>query len=120
MLSAFHTDRVSPYYIDHMTMYVHIMCCSVLRDLLKLCISSSELHMTYAVFCSCLMNARVICSVVNGFGLLSDIILYNYIAKESYIIVWCLFLKINRSDDNLYNQSVVHTRHITRIIIYMD
>ena len=42
-------QRVSPYYIDHMTMYVHIMCCSVLWDLLKLCISSSELHMTYAV-----------------------------------------------------------------------
>ena len=51
--------------------------------------------------------------------MLSDII-YIYIAKESYIIVWCLFSKINRSDDNLYNQSVVHTRHITRIIIYMD
>ena len=40
--------RVSPYYIDHMTMYVHtVLCCPVLWDLLKLCISSSELHMTY-------------------------------------------------------------------------
>lgn len=65
--------QVSPYYIDHTTMYV----CMYVRIYVVPCCgtycvaSSSELHMTYAVFCSCLMIAQVICSVVNGFRLLS-------------------------------------------------